>query len=110
MKPSPLTRCEWTIVRCLADDCLSVRETSDRLCVIYQCVANHVQTIYDKLGIKRNLQALTKWYFTHGRELAAAILLAIFSTTLFNGQEVIRRMRRRIECEVGLELEEFENE
>ncbi len=38
-----LTKSEWRIVRCVAVDCLTVRETSEKLCVIYQCIANHLQ-------------------------------------------------------------------
>ncbi len=93
-----LTKSEWRIVRCVAVDCLTVRETSEKLCVIYQCVANHLQTIYDKLGIKRNLQALTKWYYTEsGRVVAAAVLLLIFSVEITNANfegRIFRAPRR----------------
>lgn len=93
-----LTKSEWRIVRCVADDCLTVRETSDKLCVVYQCVANHLQTIYDKLGIKRNLQALTKWYYTEGgRRVGTAVLLLIFSVEIANANfegRIFRTPRR----------------
>lgn len=71
--PSYLTRSEIQIIKCIAEDSCTVRETAEALCVIYQCVANHLQDIYDKLGIKRNLQALTKWYYADGgcRAIAA---------------------------------------
>lgn len=83
--PSYLTRSEIQIIKCIAEDSYTVRETAESLCVIYQCVANHLQDIYDKLGIKRNLQALTKWYYTEGgRRTAAAILLLIFSVEVLN--------------------------
>lgn len=42
----------------------SAREIAERMNVIYQCVANHLQSIYDKTGTKRTLQALVTWYFT----------------------------------------------
>lgn len=104
MKPA-LTKSETRIIQCIAVDNLSVRETSDRLCVIYQCIANHLQSIYDKLGTKRNLQALTKWYYTVGngsvfnlsettRKIGAAILLCLFSVELFNVNLECRLLRQ----------------
>ena len=98
----PLTDREYDVVRCIAKENYSARETAAVLCVINQCVANHLQTIYDKLGIKRNLQALTKWYFTVGegaRKIGAAVLLLIFSFEVANmdmdGRLVRSRARRR---------------
>lgn len=100
-----LTPAEERVVHCIAVDSLSVRETADRLCVIYQCIANHLQTIYDKLGIKRNLQALTKWYYTTGKgSTLAAILLVVFSVEVSNmdmdGRIFRCRSRRRYKDEI----------
>lgn len=100
-----LTPTENKVVHCIAVDSLSVRETADYLCVIYQCVANHLQTIYDKLGIKRNLQALTKWYYTGGREqIKATMLMLVFlmeiNSTNLDGRMLRTRARRRSKDEI----------
>lgn len=104
--PSYLTRSEIQIIKCIAVDSYTVKETAESLCVIYQCVANHLQDIYDKLGIKRNLQALTKWYYTEGGcRAAAAILLLIFSIEVLNvGFEgrAVRSQRRGRRNEIEL--------
>ena len=89
-----LTPTESRVVRCIAVDNMSVRETADKLCVIYQCIANHLQTIYDKLGIKRNLQALTKWYYTGGREQIKATMLMIIFIWQINANDIDGRMFR----------------
>lgn len=105
-----LTKTEARVVDCIAVDTLSVKESADKMCVIYQCVANHLQVIYDKLGIKRNLQALTKWYYTIGikhpqlfglsdraKGFISGFLLMVFSVevfaTTFDGR-VLRAPRR----------------
>ncbi|MBO7315401.1 MAG: hypothetical protein J6U49_07025 [Alistipes sp.] len=111
MKSKPiLTKTEARVVECVAVDTLSVKEAADKMCVIYQCVANHLQVIYDKLGIKRNLQALTKWYYTtgiHNQQLfnlaehkkgdIATMLLMVFwieiTATTFDGR-ILRAPRR----------------
>lgn len=112
MKPI-LTKTEARVVECIAVDTLSVKESADKMCVIYQCVANHLQVIYDKLGIKRNLQALTKWYYTtgiHNQQLfnltektkanIAMLLLMVFSVevtaTTFDGRRCRSRCSRRM--------------
>lgn len=79
--PDALTRCEKQVIQCIAVDSLTVGEAADKLCVVYQCVANHLQSIYDKLGIKRNLHALTKWYYTAdgARKIGAMVLAMLFS-------------------------------
>lgn len=109
MKPI-LTKTEARVVECVAVDTLSVKEAADKMCVIYQCVANHLQVIYDKLGIKRNLQSLTKWYYTtgiHNQQLfnladykrgdIAMLLLMIFSVEVMaaNLDGRIQRAPRR---------------
>lgn len=66
-----LTKSEALTIICIADKNLSVGETASNLYVTYQCIANRLQCIYDKLGIRRNLQALTKWYFVEGGYAAA---------------------------------------
>lgn len=68
MCPERLTRSEINVVECIAVDSLTAKETVDKLCVVNQSIKSHIQHIYDKLGIRRNLQALTKWYYTGGRE------------------------------------------
>lgn len=111
MRPKPiLTKTEARVVECVAVDTLSVKEAADKMCVIYQCVANHLQVIYDKLGIKRNLQSLTKWYYTtgiHNQQLfnladykkgdIATMLLMVFwieiAATTFDGR-ILRAPRR----------------
>lgn len=108
-----LTAAESRVVRCIAEDSMTVRETADSLCVIYQCVANHLQTIYDKLGIKRNLQALTKWYYTSGsKQIISALMLCIFSVEMANidmdGRLLRTRSRRRGKDEIEVvDFEEF---
>lgn len=82
----------------------SAREISTHMNVIYQCVANHLQSIYDKAGTKRTLQALVTWYFTQNfgitlnvsemtRKVGAAILLCLFSAQVFNTNVECRRLR-----------------
>lgn len=112
MKPI-LTKTEAKVIDCVAVDSLSVKESADKMCVIYQCVANHLQTIYDKLGIKRNLHALTKWYYTTGiykqelfgltdraKAYISCFLLLIFSVdvfaTTFDGRRCRSRGSRRL--------------
>lgn len=109
MKPI-LTKTEARVVECIAVDTLTVKEAADKLCVIYQCVANHLQVIYDKLGIKRSLHALTKWYYTtgvHNQQLfnladykrgdIAMLLLMVFSVEVMaaNLDGRIQRAPRR---------------
>ncbi|WP_418708926.1 response regulator transcription factor [Alistipes putredinis] len=83
----------------------SAREIAERLNVIYQCVANHLQSIYDKTGCKRTLHALVTWYFTQNfgitlnisemtRRIGAAILLCLFSVELLGSSFECRMMRR----------------
>lgn len=83
----------------------SAREIAERLNVIYQCVANHLQSIYDKTGCKRTLHALVTWYFTQNfgitlnisemtRRVGAAILLCLFSVELLGSSFECRMMRR----------------
>lgn len=94
-----LTRAEAHIVECIADECLSAKETAESLHVIYQCVKGHLQNIYDKLGTRRNLQALTKWYYAEGgkdevlRRIGAMILLLIFSVEVLNSNPEGRVLR-----------------
>lgn len=105
-----LTKTEARVVECIAIDTLTVKEAADKLCVIYQCVANHLQVIYDKLGIKRSLHALTKWYYTtgiHNQQLfnladykrgdIAMLLLMVFSVEVMaaNLDGRIQRAPRR---------------
>lgn len=105
-----LTKTEARVVECIAVDTLTVKEAADKLCVIYQCVANHLQVIYDKLGIKRSLHALTKWYYTtgvHNQQLfnladykrgdIAMLLLMVFSVEVMaaNLDGRIQRAPRR---------------
>lgn len=82
----------------------SAREIAERMNVIYQCVANHLQSIYDKTGTKRTLQALVTWYFTQNfgitlnvsemtRRIGAAVLLCLFSVEVFNTDFECRRLR-----------------
>lgn len=82
----------------------SAREIADKMSVIYQCVANHLQSIYDKTGTKRTLQALVTWYFTVNfgislnvsemtRRIGAAILLCLFSVEVFSTDFECRRLR-----------------
>lgn len=82
----------------------SAREIADRMNVIYQCIANHLQSIYDKTGTKRTLQALVTWYFTVNfgislnvsemtRRIGAAILLCLFSVEVFSTDFECRRLR-----------------
>lgn len=82
----------------------SLKEVAVGMNVIYQCVANHLQHIYDKTGIKRNLNALVTWYFTQNfgitlnvsemtRRIGAAILLCLFSVEVFNSHVECRRLR-----------------
>ena len=115
MKPI-LTKAEARVVDCVAVDSLSVKESADKMCVIYQCVANHLQVIYDKLGIKRNLQSLTKWYYTTGikhpqlfglsdqaKSFVSCFLLMIFSVEVFAttfGGRVLRAPRRGRETRI----------
>lgn len=84
----------------------SAREIAERLNVIYQCVANHLQSIYDKTGCKRTLHALVTWYFTQNfgitlnisemtRRVGAVILLCLFSVEVFNMDVECRRLRTR---------------
>lgn len=84
----------------------SAREIAERLNVIYQCVANHLQSIYDKTGCKRTLHALVTWYFTQNfgitlnisemtRRVGAVILLCLFSVEVFNTDVECRRLRTR---------------
>jgi DNA-binding CsgD family transcriptional regulator len=109
MKPI-LTKTEARVVDCVAVDSLSVKESADKMCVIYQCIANHLQVIYDKLGIKRNLQSLTKWYYTTGvkhpeifglsdkaKAYISCFLLMVFSVEVMAGTmdgRVLRAPRR----------------
>ena len=83
----------------------SAREIADRMNVIYQCVANHLQSIYDKTGCKRTLHALVTWYFAQNfgitlnisemtRRVGAAILLCLFSVELLSSSFECRMMRR----------------
>lgn len=115
MKPI-LTKTEARVVECIAVDTLTVKETADKLCVIYQCVANHLQVIYDKLGIKRSLHALTKWYYTtgvHNQQLfnladykrgdIAMLLLMIFSVEVMTANldgRILRAPRRGRETRI----------
>lgn len=105
MQLDALTKTEARIVVQIAENSDSVKEAANNLCVIYQCVANHLQTIYDKLGIKRNLQALTKWYYTGGREqIKATMLMLVFlmeiNTTNLDGRMIRTRARRRSKDEI----------
>lgn len=105
-----LTKTEARVVECIAVDTLTVKEAADKMCVIYQCVANHLQVIYDKLGIKRSLHALTKWYYTigiHNQQLfnltekkkayIAMFLLMVFSVEVmaFSLEGRVQRAQRR---------------
>lgn len=83
----------------------SAREIAERMNVIYQCVANHLQNIYDKTGTKRTLQALVTWYFTQNfgitlnvsemtRRLGAMCLLGLFCAFTFSGGDCERTLRR----------------
>lgn len=115
MKPI-LTKTEARVVECIAIDTLTVKEAADKLCVIYQCVANHLQVIYDKLGIKRSLHALTKWYYTtgvHNQQLfnladykrgdIAMLLLMIFSVEVMAANldgRILRAPRRGRETRI----------
>lgn len=107
MKPI-LTKTEARVVEHIAVDELTVKEAADKMCVIYQCVANHLQVIYDKLGIKRSLHALTKWYYTTGiykqnvyglsdraKRYISIVLLLIFSVEVFSATFDGRRYRCR---------------
>ena len=82
----------------------SAREIAERMNVIYQCVANHLQSIYDKTGTKRTLQALVTWYFTQNfgitlnvsemtRRVGAAVLLCLFSVEVFSTDFECRGLR-----------------
>lgn len=82
----------------------SAKEIAERMSVIYQCVANHLQNIYDKTGTKRTLQALVTWYFTQNfgitlnvsemtRRVGAAILLCLFAVEVFSTNVECRRLR-----------------
>ncbi|MCH5331993.1 MAG: hypothetical protein J1E33_06270 [Alistipes sp.] len=100
-----LTRREANVVECIAVDNLTVKETAAKLCVVNQCIKGHIQHIYDKLGIKRNLQALTKWYYTGGREqIKATMLMLVFlmeiNTTNLDGRMLRTRARRRSKDEI----------
>ena len=115
MRTETLTPTEACIVRCIADENLTAVETAARLCVINQCIKGHLQIIYDKLGIKRNLQALTKWYFTVGegaRRVGATLLLFLFSFEVANmdmdGRMVRSRARRRSKDDIEVvDMESF---
>ena len=83
----------------------SLREIADSMNVIYQCVANHLQNVYDKAGVKRNLNALVTWYFTQNfgitlnisemtRRIGAAVLLCLFSVEVLSSSFECRMMRR----------------
>lgn len=98
MYTETLTPTETCIVRCICDENLTAVETAKRNRVTTQCIKGHVQIIYDKLGIKRNLQALTKWYFTVGegaRRIGAAVLLLIFSFEVISMNMEGRLLRSR---------------
>lgn len=82
----------------------SAREISTQMNVIYQCIANHLQSIYDKTGTKRTLQALVTWYFTQNfgitlnvsemtRKAGAAILLCLFSVKALDADVECRRLQ-----------------
>lgn len=98
-----LTKSEAATIECIANKNYSVQETATDQYVTYQCIANRIQCIYDKLGTRRNLQALTKWYYAEGgkdevlRRIGAMILLLIFSVEVLNSNpegRVFRAPRR----------------
>lgn len=83
----------------------TVGEIAEQMHVIYQCVANHIQKIYDKTGVRRSLTALVTWYFTQNfgislnisdmtRRVGAMLLLCLFSLEIFNASFEGRAMRR----------------
>ena len=108
-----LTDREANIVEYVAVDNYSYAEISKLDFVSIQCIKGHIQHIYDKLGIKRNLQALTKWYYTGGREqIKATMLMLIFiwqiNTNDIDGRMFRTRARRRGKDEIEVvEWEEF---
>lgn len=82
----------------------SAREIAERMNVIYQCIANHLQCIYDKSGTKRTMQALVTWYFTNNfgitlnvsemtRKIGSAIMLCLFMVEVLNANVECRRLR-----------------
>lgn len=88
----------------------NVTALSRRLFVTYQCVANHLASMYDKLhddlGGNNTIQALAVWYFKTNftmqikevaRRIGATCLLGLFCAYTFGGGDndrMIRRVRR----------------
>lgn len=101
------TRREREVMECVIQG-YTLRETAFKLCVVYQCVANHIQTIYDKAGIfdRRTLNALTAWWYRTtfdinlrevARRIGATGLIIIFCAYTFcveDNNQMIRRVRR----------------
>lgn len=111
MKPQAdklFTRREREVMECVVSG-YTLRETAIRLCVVYQCVANHIQTIYDKAGIfdRRTLNSLTAWWFRTNfninsseitRRIGATCLLLLLCSYTFNSGDndlMARRVSRR---------------
>lgn len=100
----------------------NINALSQRLFVTYQCVANHLTSMYDKLhdelGGNSTIQALAVWYYNTnftlqlkdaGRRIGAACLLGVFCVYTFGDtdhEQMIRRARRGRKTEYELINEE----
>ena len=58
-----LTPREREILGLLAIEGLTVKQVADRMCVVVQCIYNHLQVMYDKAGVNRATHSLVSWWY-----------------------------------------------
>ena len=101
-----LTPREREILGLLAIEGLTVKQVADRMCVVVQCIYNHLQVMYDKAGVNRATHSLVSWWYRQNfgitfdipdkaRKIGAMLLLALFAVEVTNTNLICRVMRAR---------------
>ena len=91
-----LTPREREILGLLAIEGLTVKQVADRMCVVVQCIYNHLQVMYDKAGVNRATHSLVSWWYRQNfGKIGAMLLLALFAVEVTNTNLICRVMRAR---------------
>lgn len=89
-----LTPREQEFYRQMVDECRSIKESSDVMCISEETGKQHWKNIKMKLQLNK-ITELSKHYFTsYVRNVGATILLILFSFNLFNPTCSDMRARR----------------
>lgn len=96
MMPAKLTAREAEFYRQMVDECRSIKESADVMCISIETGKQHWKNIKLKLHLNK-ITELSKYYFTtYLRNVGAIILLILFSLNAhFNSDDMrVRRTRR----------------